>query len=373
MDKLFDSHWALRVVALILAILLFFYAKTELDSGQSPSINPEMDIITDVPLEAYYDSENLIVSGLPETVDVKIEGPRQFVLDAKLRKDFKVFVDLNSLLIGEHTVTIQHENLSEKLDVTIDPKVVNIVIEEKVTKEVSVDPELNSGLIAEGYELTEMSAEPSTVLVTGAKSIIDNISYVKATINAEEGINASFEQEADVKVLDSSLNKLDVIIEPTTVNVKVNVRAYSREIPIVIRQTGTPMEGITINSLSSKIKTIEVFGPKTMIDPLTQLEVEFDVSEITESGVYDVDLVLPKGATKLSAKSIEVQANVTKTTTEPEEETPDQPEEELPASGETNTSDTNTSESNDEKTNTGETDTNQTPEETPSDEGNTTE
>lgn len=178
-----------------------------------------------------------------------------------------------------------------------------------------------------------MSVEPSTVLVTGAKSIIDSISYVKATINAEEGINASFEQEADVKVLDSSLNKLDVIIEPTTVNVKVNVRAYSREIPIVVRQTGTPMEGVTINSLSSKIKTIEVFGPKTMIDPLTQLEVEFDVSEITESGVYDVDLVLPKGATKLSAKSIEVQANVTKTTTEPEEETPDQPEEELPAWG----------------------------------------
>lgn len=142
MDKLFDSHWALRVVALILAILLFFYAKAQLDSGQSTGINPEMDIITDVPLEAYYDSENLIVSGLPETVDVKIEGPRQLVLEAKLRKDFKVFVDLNSLLIGEHTVTIQHENLSEKLDVTIDPKVVDIVIEEKVTKEVSVDPNL---------------------------------------------------------------------------------------------------------------------------------------------------------------------------------------------------------------------------------------
>lgn len=374
MDKLFDSHWALRVVALILAILLFFYAKAQIESGQSTSINPEMDIITNVPLEAYYDSENLIVSGLPETVDVKIEGPVQIVIEAKLRKDFKVFVDLNSLLIGEHRVTIQHENFSEKLDVTIDPKVVDIVIEEKVTKEVSVDPELNNGRIAEGYELVGMSTEPDTVLVTGAKSIIDKISYVKATINAEDGINASFEQEANVKVLDSSLNKLDVAIEPATVNVKVDVRAYSREIPIVIRQTGTPMEGVTINSLTSKIKTIEVFGPKTMIDPLTQLEVEFDVSEIKESGVYDVDLVLPNGATRLSAKSIEVQANVTKKTTEPEEETPEEPEEEQPTTGETNTGDTNPSESNANDTNTGETDTNQTnPEETPSDEENTTE
>ena len=64
----------------------------------------EVDIITQVPLEVYYDTENLIVTGLPKTVDVTIEGPRQIVLKAKLTKDFKVFVDLNALLIGEHRV-----------------------------------------------------------------------------------------------------------------------------------------------------------------------------------------------------------------------------------------------------------------------------
>ena len=154
--------------------------------------NNQVDIITDVPLEVYYDSENLIVTGLPETVDVTIEGPMQIVLKTKLKKDFKVFVDLNSLLIGEHRVTIQHENFSDKLNVTIDPEIVDVVIEEKVTEEFRVDPEINNRLFAEGYVLKSMMADPSRVIVTGAKSVIESISYVKATVSAPEGIERIF-------------------------------------------------------------------------------------------------------------------------------------------------------------------------------------
>lgn len=320
MDKLFDSYWALRVTALVLALLLFFYAKAQLDDGQTSGSNTQRDIITDVPLEVYYDTENLIVSGLPETVDVTIEGPMPIVIQTKLTKDFKVFVDLSSLLIGEHRVTIQHENFSPKLDVTIDPKVLDIVVEEKVTEEVKVEPEINNNLIAEGYELVGMSSEPSTVFVTGAKSVIESISYVKATISGEEGITASFSEEANVKVLDSGLNKLDVTIEPETVNVNVEVKQYSRKVPITIRQTGEPMDGVTINRVTSQTKVIEVFGPKSIIDPIAKLEVEFDISEIQESGAYEVELPLPNGVTKLSRYSIEVQANVTKAETETEDE-----------------------------------------------------
>ena len=358
MDKLFDSYWALRVTALILALLLFFYAKAQLDDGQSSGSNAQMDIITDVPLEVYYDTENLIVSGLPETVDVTIEGPMQIVLKTKLAKDFKVFVDLNSLLIGEHRVTIQHENFSPKLEVTIEPKVVDIVVEEKVTEEVKVEPEMNNRLIADGYELIGMSADPSTVFVTGAKSVVESISYVKATVNSDEGITESFSQEANVKVLDSSLNKLDVTIDPEVVKVNVDVKQYSRKVPLTIKQTGTPIDGVTINNVSSQTKVIEVFGPKSIIDPITRLEVEFDISEIQESGVYEVKVPIPNGVVKLSKNTIEVQANVTKPLTDTEDETAQGQD---PEPGRTEP---------EEETNIGET---PPEEETPADEDNNTE
>ncbi|MEK4231089.1 CdaR family protein [Solibacillus sp. FSL H8-0538] len=318
MDKLFDSYWVLRITALVLSVLLFFYVQSENNTGKDTPSSTETDIITNVPLEVYYDDENLLVTGLPETVDVKISGPMQIVVQTKLLEDYKVFVDLNSLLIGEHRVTIQQENFSGKLDVVIDPETVNVVIEEKVAKEFRVDPEMNHLLIGDDYILRGMTIEPSKVLITGAKSVIESISYVKATVKADAGINASFQQEANVKVLDRDLNKLGVTIYPEKVNVKVEINEYGRELPITIKQTGELAEGVTINELSTKPSTIIVYGPKSKIDALTEVVVDVDVSKIKESGSYEMGITLPAGAAKLSQEKITVQADVTKTTTEVE-------------------------------------------------------
>lgn len=316
MDKFFDNIWVLRITAFILALLLFFYVKAELTDKKSTTSNNSVDIITDVPLEVYYDSENLIVSGLPETVDVTIEGPMQLVVQTKLKKDFKVFVDLNSLLIGKHRVTIQHENFPDKLNVTIEPKAVDIVIEEKVTQKFKVEPEINRRLISEGYILKSMVAEPNEVIVSGAKSVIENISYVKATVSAQEGIKESFTQDANVKVLDSNLNKLPVFIEPETVNVNVELAEYSRSVPVTIKQKGTPPNGVVIQKLETDTKSVELFGPKSVIDSIESLVVEFDVTKLESSGDYKVNLSLPTGATKLGTETIAIRVNVTNTETE---------------------------------------------------------
>lgn len=59
----------------------------------------------------------------------------QIVLRTKAVKDFSIFVDLNHLLMGEHNVKLQYENISDKLQVTLDPATIDVNIEEKVTQE----------------------------------------------------------------------------------------------------------------------------------------------------------------------------------------------------------------------------------------------
>lgn len=310
MDKIFDSSWMLRLTALFLAVALFLYIQTEEKRETDSSPSNETDVITNVPLEVYYDSDNLFVTGLPETVDVKISGPKQIVMKTKLEKDFKLFVDLNSLLIGEHSVTIHQENFSEKLDVSIEPRIISVTIEEKVTEQFRVEPEMNNRLLAENFVLNEMTAEPSKVAVTGAKSVIDNISYVKATVSGEKDVNKSFEQEAAVKVLDRDLNKLDVSINPDKVNVKVEINEYSKEVPIKINEIGEPVEGLTIDSLSPEKSNITVYGSKSVVDSLKEVVVDVDVSKIKKSGPYEFKVKLPTGATKLSQEKLTVRANV---------------------------------------------------------------
>ena len=124
----------------------------------------------------------------------------------------------------------------------------------------------------------------------------------------------TFAQEAAVKVLDRDLNKLDVTIEPENVNVKVDIAEYSKELPITIKQIGTaPEEGVTINELTTdQLKTVKIFGKKSMIDVLSEVTVEVDASKVTEAETYEFEVKLPEGATKVSAPKVKVKADVTK-------------------------------------------------------------
>lgn len=317
MDKIFDSPWALRITSLIFAVALFFYVQSLTNDGKEASSTPQADILIDVPLEVYYDETNLIVSGLPDTVDIKIEGPTTAVMQTKLLKDYKAFVDLNSLLIGEHSVTIQTENFSEKLKVTVDPQMVQVTIEERVTQEFRVEPEINNRQIADNFLLDNMEVTPQRVMITGAKSVIDNISYVKASVKVEEKIQASFKQQTNVAVLNKDLNKLDVVIEPQRVEVSVNVKPYTKEVSLVLETTNANEES-DLTELKLKQPSIEVTGAKQILDAITEIVAQIDLSKITSSGEYEATLLLPEGVTKLKEEAVLVEVILPNVTTEDE-------------------------------------------------------
>ncbi len=311
MDKMIDSPWVLRITSLALAILLFFSVRSEINSNERLTVNEQEDVIRDVPVEVYYDKDNVIVTGIPSVVDVRIKGPTQDVLKVKASRDFKVFMDLNRLLIGEHTVKLQYENISRKLDVELDPGTADIVIEERVTKEFKVEAEMNRQTIAEGYVLKGLTVEPANVFITGAKSAIDSISYVKATV-AGDASKENFTQDADVRVLDKELNKLDVEVNPKTVNVAIEISEYSRDIPINLIQKGKVKADLQLDEIKAEQRFITVYGAKSIVDAITTIDVNVDVSKFIESKTYTVPVAKPEGVSKLGTEAIKVKVQISK-------------------------------------------------------------
>lgn len=311
MDKMIDSPWVLRIISLALAILLFFSVRSEINSNERLTVNEQEDVIRDVPVEVYYDKDNVIVTGIPSVVDVRIKGPTQDVLKVKASRDFKVFMDLNRLLIGEHTVKLQYENISRKLDVELDPGTADIVIEERVTKEFKVEAEMNRQTIAEGYVLKGLTVEPANVFITGAKSAIDSISYVKATV-AGDASKENFTQDADVRVLDKELNKLDVEVNPKTVNVVIEISEYSRDIPINLIQKGKVKADLQLDEIKAEQRFITVYGAKSIVDAITTIDVSVDVSKFIESKTYTVPVAKPEGVSKLGTEAIKVKVQISK-------------------------------------------------------------
>lgn len=311
MDKMMDSPWFLRITALLLAMLLFLTIKADDENLNAATTGSMTDVIRDVPVEVYYDDGNLVLTGVPETVDMTIVGPTSIVQTAKQLQDFTVFVDLRDLNMGEHNIMLQVENVSDKLQVRLDPAYIEVNIEERITREVRVDPEFNERLLAEDYILTGMKSDPERVKVTGARSIIDSISFVKATVTGEQDLTKTFTQESSVKVLDKDLSKLNVTIEPQQVNVTIDIEEYSKEVPITLRQTGAAIDGVTINNLTASFAMLRAYGNRDDIDALDEIVVDVDISKLEDSKKLTLKIPQPKGVTRFSEPEIKVDADVT--------------------------------------------------------------
>lgn len=319
MDKLMSSIWFVRIAALVVAILLFISVNFELNSNKkslSFSTAPDIDTVTiqNVPVEVYYDTENLVVSGIPDSVNVTLKGAKSLLTAAKNQRDFKVYVDLSdpNITLGKRMATLKVSNLNDKLAATINPKVVEVNIQEKVTKEFPVDVEYNRSALEDGYLVNQPTVNPKMVKVTGAKETIDQISYVKAILNLEKGVNQTVNEEATVQALDRDLNKLDVTIEPVNVDVELKVAIPKKTVTINPVQKGKVQDGIHIKSISVDPKTVTLYGAEDVLKQIASLNLDVDVSSITDNTEMELTLPKPSKVKKMSTDKVKVKIDVEK-------------------------------------------------------------
>ncbi|WP_071396675.1 CdaR family protein [Bacillus tuaregi] len=291
LDQLTDSKLFMKLVALLLALLLF---GTVYDSSKDTNeINvpgsEQSEIIPNIPVKSYYDTDNLVITGVPETVEVTLKGPTPNLQVAKTQKDFEVYADLSDVKVGKQRVKLQIRNLSDKLKATINPDYVEVNVQEKVTKEYTIDAEFNHKLVADGYEAGAPVVKPNKVKITGGKDVMDKISYVKAIIDINKTVNDTIDESARVTVLDENLNKLNVIVDHEVVNVTVPIKKLSKTVKIDVVEKGAPAEGVTIESITLDTNEATISANQDILDKTEAVRVEVDVSSLKES----TDLTLP--------------------------------------------------------------------------------
>jgi len=314
MDKLMDNPWFIKILALLLAVLL--YSSVPQTGKKLTDVNvpgeQTTDTIVDVPVKVYYDTENLVVTGIPDTVDVTIKGPITHVQSAKALRNFEVFVDLTNAKIGRQKVDLKVKGLSDKLKATLKPASVNVTVEEKITQEFKVEAEFNTDQIAEGYSAGQPSVEPNKVKITGAKSAIDQISYVKATIGAKSDLKETISEKASIQVLDKELNKLNVLVEPDTVEVTIPVKSNTKTVPINILKKGKAPEGVTIESIDLDEKEATITGNEDVLKDTDSVRVEVDLSKITDNTTLTLPVIISNGVTKVSPQIVKATVVVNK-------------------------------------------------------------
>ncbi|MCM3571065.1 YbbR-like domain-containing protein [Neobacillus mesonae] len=314
MDKLMDNRWFIKGLALVLAVLLYSsipHPGKKVTDVYVPG-GEKTEVIADFPVKAYYDTENLVVSGIPDSVDVTLKGPITHVQTAAALKNFEVYIDLRNVKIGRQKVKFKVRDLSDKIDAAIKPEYVYVTAQEKVTKEFRVDPEYSRSQIADGYSAGDPVAEPNKVKVTGAKSLIDRISYVKATILENQQLKETLSKSADIQVLDKNLNKLDVSVVPASVKVTIPVKENSKKVPISVVQKGNPPAGVTIEKVEPETREAVITANDDVLKNTDHVRVEVDVSKITDNTTLNLPVIISNGVTKVNPQMVKVKVTVSK-------------------------------------------------------------
>lgn len=315
MDKWMDNPWFIKVVALVLAVLLFgSVPKNDPDKPGDVNVpsDEKVETVEEVPVKRIYDTDTLVVSGVPETVSVTLQGPKNLVQQAKTLRNFEVFVDLTDAELGNQRVPITIKDVSDRLTVTIEPGYANVSIQEKVTKEFRVEAEFSSNIVEEGYIAEKPEVKPNKVQITGAKDVVDKITFVKATVNSSGKISETITREASVLALDKDMNKLNVVVEPQVVEVTIPVKSSSKKVPINIVRKGTPPSGVTIDSITLETKEAEIVADPSVLEDFDNVRVEVDVSKIDEDTEITLPVIIGEGIVKVLPETVKLAVKVTK-------------------------------------------------------------
>lgn len=313
----------LVVISFILTMALFVYASESSPSRQSAavSIQTTSNTIGNVPVYVDMDSQLYTVTGLPESVTLRIEGSSSSLLAVAGNASYRVKTpNLNELGTGKHMITLQVTGLPSGVKGTVSPETVEIMIEKKATVELPVSVNVNRANLPGAYKSGQALVSPARVMISGPESLINQVENVLATVTVPENTKADYTSSVAVQALDATGKPLALKVEPEQVQVRVPITTNSKKVPLVLTTTGSAGSQYTYQ-LKSDIKEVTILGAQEILDRLTAIPVVVDVSQMTKTTTQAVKLTLPTGVDSVTPENISVEVVVTPTTTQTTETT----------------------------------------------------
>lgn len=299
------NKWPAKVICLVLAILFYIFHQVSM-------IEKKVYV---VPLEIVQEGNVMLLGDCPSSVSVIVRTNAEMI-NTIVNTDLKARINLNNLEeSGSFTVPVEF-SLSDKLlvydplEVRVKPENITLSVGKKVAKYVPIVPSI-SGKVAEGYEITELTVNPSSVAIIGPESIVQKITEVQTDALIVNNAEKNFSDEINYL----EVNKL-ISVEnkgPYRATVTVEPMPMKRDftgIHIVLRNLPETLE--VVEEIPDIDFTLSGTVPILSKYILGVNAVQLDLSTITEPGIYNVPVkfALP-GNVFLESKSFEsVSVNV---------------------------------------------------------------
>lgn len=308
-EKILNRPIVLLYVSLFCAIAVFYLV----DSKVISLVDNEAEIINDQKVNVIYNEENYVVEGVPDTVDITLIGSKSNLYLAKQIGDHKVVLDLTNYEPGTYKVKLKYNHSMNNISYKLDPSTVSIKISEKESEVFNLSYDLvNENKLDKKLNINSISLDKSEVIVKGSKETLATIANVKALIDLEAAnLTTKGEYTVDsIKLVayDNNGNKVNnVEMVPNNISAKIKIDSYSVDLPVKVITKGNITTGYALNSITSSVSKVTVYGEKELLDTLTYVEAPIDVTGLSTDKTFNgVNLTKPNGVRYMSSTTTSV-------------------------------------------------------------------
>ena len=235
--RLVTENGSLKLVSLVIAVGVYTFLRSSSDAQRTIDIGV-------IPGGRPVDDSKVCLTQLPQRVSVTLQGPRA-LLDELPNPPDPIVVDLSKQpsLIRFDEIDFAFPHPLRKLHVN--PPYLAVRWDVKVSKSVHVEAVSNAP--REGFTLKNLVLEPSTVLVTGAKTAVDLVQKIRTTALDVSSRAAG----AHVQSL-----MVDLLADPVLAGVKTDVNTVNARFEIVPETKTRTFTGISVLVLRGRGVTL---------------------------------------------------------------------------------------------------------------------
>lgn len=303
LKKNITYNWKTKVICIVLSILIYTFYQSQ--TVETKLLIVPLNISTNdivVPVNSYPSAVRVLVAASPSSIPQILEDDITAIVNADNYVDDGEF-DVPVTIVLSDKVLHFPDTVEIK---RIKPDSINLVLEPREVKYVPITPDV-TGIPQRGYSIDskEISSYPSTVRISGAKSIVDKIGTVHTEKIDVTGTSQSM--RASTKLRNENKNiKIDlpeeivvsytIIPTPSTVHYEnVEVSPFNLDEKFVLAK---PISPISFNLNGTELMLANY---KLAVD-----DVYIDCSNITEPGKYELPILffMPYGLT-VEDKSID--------------------------------------------------------------------
>ena len=298
MKEKLTNNLGLKLLSVGLAVFAWFMVVNV--------VNPLVEASAEVPVEIINEDilkkANLtyeMIGKKTVTVSYEVRSRDRYRVSAS---DFTAYADLAYLydVTGSIPVTVEISNRNVRSVIeggfNVKPAVVRIQTEELQRKKFNVIPHL-SGEAEEGYDSGGVTIRPEEIYVTGAVSVIGQISSVGVEIDISDA-DSDVTGTGKIVLYDANGNQLpdlmnDVTLNRMEVDYQVSILKV-KNVGLGFQVTGEAAEGYRFTGVDCDVKSVSVEGLKSVLASLNTIVIPEELLNIDGAAAditVEVDLI----------------------------------------------------------------------------------